>query len=79
VVAASMVLESFAVVAARMRAEELDWFGREALKVVVGHWKRWSRCCMGLLVKGLVADLPLKYSWSYLWGCYCIAALEGLD
>jgi hypothetical protein len=74
-----MVLESFVVVAARMRAEELDWSGMEALKVVVAHWKRWSRYCMGLLVKGLVADLPLQYSLSCLWGCYYIAALEGLD
>jgi hypothetical protein len=59
-----MVLESFAVVAARMRAAEVEWFEREALKVVGGHWKRWSWYCMGLPVKGLVAGLPLNCSLS---------------
>jgi hypothetical protein len=36
---ASMLLELIAVVAARMRAEEVDSFEKEELKVAGVHWK----------------------------------------
>jgi hypothetical protein len=65
VVAASMVLELVAVVVARRTAEEPVWSGKEELKVVVGHWKRWSWYCMEPLVKALVVGLPLSYSLNY--------------
>jgi hypothetical protein len=64
-VAVSTMLELLAVVAARRTAEEPVWSGKEELKVVVGHWKRWSLYCMEPLVKALVVDLPLSYSLSY--------------
>ncbi len=77
-VAACKLMELLAVVVERRTAEEPAGPGKEELKVVVGHSKRWSWNCTEPLARAHVVDPPLSCLLSYSEDCYCIVAPEDL-
>jgi hypothetical protein len=77
-VAACKLMELLAVVVERRTAEEPAGPGKEELKVVVGHSKRWDWNCTQPPATAHVVDLPLSCLLSHSKDCYCIVAPEDL-